>query len=207
MFRRVLLATVLAPLSERRLCFGGLGRHCSLHRTLVWPGEIPKTDSKGNGKLDATFDTQTKELNYTLTFDGLSGPATAAHIHGPANRAQSAGVIAPLGDKNPTSPVSGSVTLTDDQVKMLQSAKLYVNVHTAANPGRRNPRPDRRPESSGRRRPRPRRPHLLRQPPPPPPHLRAAGRRAWLRHHGSAPASLGTGRPARSPVGALHFLL
>ena len=44
-------------------------------------------------------------------------------------------MVAPLGDKNPTSPVSGTVTLTDDQVKMLQSAKLYVNVHTAANPG------------------------------------------------------------------------
>jgi hypothetical protein len=43
--------------------------------------------------------------------------------------------VAPLGDKNPTSPVTGSVTLTDDQVKFLQSAKLYVNVHTAANPG------------------------------------------------------------------------
>lgn len=97
--------------------------------------EIPKTDSKGTGKLDATFDTQSKAFNYTLTFDGLSGPATAAHIHGPANRAQSAGVVAPLGDKNPSSPITGTVTLTDDQVKMLRSAKLYVNVHTAANPG------------------------------------------------------------------------
>ena len=47
----------------------------------------------------------------------------------------SAGVVAPLGDKNPTSPISGTVTLTDDQAKMLQSAKMYVNVHTAANPG------------------------------------------------------------------------
>jgi hypothetical protein len=44
-------------------------------------------------------------------------------------------VVAPLGDKNPTSPVTGSVTLTDDQAKELASSKLYVNVHTAANPG------------------------------------------------------------------------
>ena len=44
-------------------------------------------------------------------------------------------MVAPLGDKNPTSPVSGTVTLTDDQVKMLRSDKLYVNIHTAANPG------------------------------------------------------------------------
>ena len=44
-------------------------------------------------------------------------------------------MVAPLGDKNPTSPISGTVTLTDDQVKMLRSNKLYVNVHTAASPG------------------------------------------------------------------------
>ena len=49
------------------------------------------------------------------TSDCPGGPAAAAHIHGPATRTQTAGVVAPLGDKNPTSPVSGSVTLTDDQ--------------------------------------------------------------------------------------------
>jgi hypothetical protein len=40
-----------------------------------------------------------------------------------------------LGGQNPTNPISGSTTLTADQLKMLQFAKLYVNVHTAANPG------------------------------------------------------------------------
>ena len=32
--------------------------------------EIPKNDSKGKGKLDATFDPQSKVFTYTLTFDG-----------------------------------------------------------------------------------------------------------------------------------------
>ena len=105
------------------------------HATLSGRSEIPKTESKGSGKLDATFDTQTKVLDYTLTFTGLSGPATAAHIHGPATRQQSAGVLYPLGEKNPTSPTKGSVTLTDEQVKILESSKLYANVHTAADPG------------------------------------------------------------------------
>lgn len=131
MFRRVLLAAVLSA------AFVSAGSAATVNYTAKLSGarEVPKTDSKGTGKLDATFDTQTKAFNYTLTFDGLSGPATAAHIHGPAMRTQNAGVVAPLGDKNPTSPVTGSVTLTDDQVKMLRSSKLYVNVHTAANPG------------------------------------------------------------------------
>jgi hypothetical protein len=128
MFRRVLLATALSA------AFVTAASAATLHYTARLSGrsEVPKTDSKGKGKFDATFDTATKALTYTLTFDGLSGPATAAHIHGPATRTQTAGVVAPLGDKNPTSPVSGTVTLTDDQTKSLQSAKLYVNVHTAA---------------------------------------------------------------------------
>jgi hypothetical protein len=131
MFRRVLLAAALSA------AFASAASAATVSYTARLSGrsEIPKTDSKGTGKFDATFDTQTKALNYTLTFDGLSGPATAAHIHGPATRAQSAGVVVPLGDKNPTSPITGTATLTDDQVKMLQSAKMYVNVHTAANPG------------------------------------------------------------------------
>ena len=129
MFRRFLLATALSAV------FVTAASAATITYTAKLSGrsEVPKTDSKGTGKLDATFDTQTKTLTYTLTFDGLSGPATAAHIHGPATRKESAGVVAPLGEKSPTSPVSGTVTLTDDQAKALASSKLYVNVHTAAN--------------------------------------------------------------------------
>jgi hypothetical protein len=131
MFRRVLLATVLSA----AFVSAASAATVSYSTRLSGSRENPKTDSKGTGKMDATFDTKTKELKYTLTFDGLSGPATAAHLHGPATAKQNAGVIAPLGDKNPVSPVSGTATLTDDQAKELQSAKVYVNVHTAANPG------------------------------------------------------------------------
>src|SRR5271168_1374444 len=107
MFRRVLLATALSAV------FVSAASAATVTYTARLSGrnEVPKTASKGTGKLDATFDTQTKVLNYTLTFDGLSGPATVAHIHGPATRKENAGVVAPLGDKNPTSPITGTVTL------------------------------------------------------------------------------------------------
>lgn len=131
MFRRVLLAAVLSA----AVVSAASAATVTYTARLSGSHEIPKTDSKGTGRLNATFDTATKELKYTLTFEGLTGPATAAHFHGPANMKASAGVIAPIGDKNPTSPVSGTLTLTDDQAKALQSAKMYVNVHTAANPG------------------------------------------------------------------------
>jgi hypothetical protein len=131
MLRRVVLAAAISA------AFISGSSAATVHYTAHLSGrsEIPKTDSKGKGKLEATFDTQSKALNYTLTFEGLSGPATAAHIHGPATRKQTAGVVVPIGGKSPTSPVTGTATLTDDQVKMLQAAKMYVNVHTAADPG------------------------------------------------------------------------
>ena len=103
MLRRAILATAIAA------TFAGPTLAATAHYTAKLSGqrEIPKNDSKGTGAFDATFDTQTKQMNYTLTYDGLTGPATAAHLHGPATRKQSAGVVAPLGDKSPTSPVTG----------------------------------------------------------------------------------------------------
>jgi hypothetical protein len=131
MFRRVLLATVLSS----AFITGASAATVTYSAKLSGAKEVPKTTTKGTGTFDGKFDTTTKVLSYTLTFDGLSGPATAAHIHGPAKKGENAGVVAPLGDKNPSSPITGSVTLTDDQAKALRGTMLYVNVHTAANPG------------------------------------------------------------------------
>ena len=41
-------------------------------------------DSKGTGNADVTYDTTTKMITWRVTFDNLTGPATAAHFHGPA---------------------------------------------------------------------------------------------------------------------------
>jgi hypothetical protein len=131
MFRRALLATAFAV----ALVSTASAATVSYTAHLSGAKEVPKNDSKGTGKLEAMYDTATKVLNYTLTFDGLTGPATAAHFHGPAPRGQNAGVLVPIGDKNPVSPVTGTVTLSEDQAKELHAGKVYVNVHTAANPG------------------------------------------------------------------------
>ena len=84
--------------------------------------------------MTGTLDTATKKLTYDVTFKDLSGPATAAHFHGPAAAGANAGVVLPLGN-NPTSPITGSATLTDKQMADLQSGMMYVNVHTKENPG------------------------------------------------------------------------
>ena len=98
------------------------------------PGaEVPPKTGSGTGDAMATLDTATKMLTYTVTYSGLSGPATAAHIHGPAAPGTNAGVLVPFA--SPASPIKGTVTLTDAQIADLKDGKMYANVHTAANPG------------------------------------------------------------------------
>ncbi|MBB2196083.1 MAG: CHRD domain-containing protein [Gluconacetobacter sp.] len=72
-------------------------------------------------------------LTYRIEWRGLSGAVMAAHFHGPADAEHDAGVLAPI--KGPyTSPLSGAVILTPEQVDMLRAGKIYVNLHTAARP-------------------------------------------------------------------------
>ena len=96
--------------------------------------EVPPNTSGGSGTADVTYDTQTKQLKWKVSYSGLSGPATAAHFHGPAEPGKNAGVMIPI-QNIATSPAEGSATLTDAQAADLMGGRLYVNVHTAANPG------------------------------------------------------------------------
>jgi hypothetical protein len=94
---------------------------------------VPTNSSTATGSLDGTYDKVTRELRWKLNYSGLTGPATAAHIHGPAMPGQNAGVVIPF--PTPATGAEGSATLTEPQAADLLDGKWYVNVHTAANPG------------------------------------------------------------------------
>ncbi|MBN3812187.1 CHRD domain-containing protein [Paraburkholderia sp. Ac-20347] len=96
--------------------------------------EVPPRVSKGHGMLNATFDTSTKALNWTITYEGLTTPVTAAHFHGPAPVGQNAGVQVPIPKGELASPIKGSATLNDKQVTDLMAGQWYFNVHTQQNP-------------------------------------------------------------------------
>jgi hypothetical protein len=96
--------------------------------------EVPPTTTQGKGNADITFDTASKQLSWTVSYSGLSGPATAAHFHGPAEAGKNAGVAVPIPNHG-TIPVTGSATLTEAQATELLAGRYYVNIHTAANPG------------------------------------------------------------------------
>jgi hypothetical protein len=100
--------------------------------------EVPPVQSAGKGTVTASYDPATKTLTWEGNFSGLSGPATAAHFHGPAEVGKNAAPaiwISEKGQNTLASPFKGSATLTDAQADDLQKGMLYANVHTEANKG------------------------------------------------------------------------
>jgi Cu/Zn superoxide dismutase len=104
-----------------------------LQAELKGSNEVPPNTSSGSGKAEATFDTYSKVLTYTVTYSDLSGPALGAHFHGPSEPGKNAGIALPF--KSAQSPIQGTATLTEAQAADLLAGKWYANIHTAANPG------------------------------------------------------------------------
>jgi hypothetical protein len=127
--------TMLAMLAlGATVAFAGPAFAEKMKATLDGKSEVPPNASAGTGTADIDYDAATKKLSWKLTYSGLSGPATAAHFHGPAEAGKNAGVALAIPSAT-TSPVEGSATLTDAQAADLAAGKYYINVHTAANPG------------------------------------------------------------------------
>ncbi|MGV7218451.1 CHRD domain-containing protein [Bradyrhizobium sp. UFLA05-112] len=116
------------------VAFAGPACAEKLKATLDGKAEVPATTSSGTGTADLDYDAPSKKLSWTVTYSGLSGPATAAHFHGPAETGKNAGVAVAIPNAT-SSPVKGEATLTDAQAADLLGGKYYINIHTAANPG------------------------------------------------------------------------
>ena len=85
--------------------------------------EVPPTTSKGMGSIDITYDSATKTLSWTGSYMDLTGPATMAHFHGPADAGKNAPVEIPL--KAVASPLEGSAVLTDAQIVDMACGILF----------------------------------------------------------------------------------
>ena len=123
--------TGLAIAGSLGLAFPAFAEMIDYKAELKGASEVPATTSNGTGTLTATYDTASKKLTWKGTYAGLSGDATAAHFHGPAELGKNAGVVIPI--TSAKSPIDGSATLTDAQAADLAAGKWYVNIHTAAN--------------------------------------------------------------------------
>jgi hypothetical protein len=99
--------------------------------SLSGKSEVPANAAAGTGSVTATYDSASKKLSWKGSYSGLTGPATAAHFHGPAPAGKNAGVMVPINPHGPS--FEGSATLNDAQAKALMDGDIYVNIHTAAN--------------------------------------------------------------------------
>jgi hypothetical protein len=127
--------TVVGLLAAGALAFASVASAETLHFMAHLDGaqETPPNESKGMGMAMAKLDTETHVLSWKVDYSGLSGPATMAHIHGPAPVGVAAGVVVKLGPAI-ESPIVGKDVLTSEQEAQLRGGQYYVNVHTAAHP-------------------------------------------------------------------------
>jgi hypothetical protein len=136
MIRAALTGTLVAATLALAACGappkGGYGSTQMMAR--LWGGsEVPANSTGGAGTVDARLDRSTNMLNWTINYTGLTGPATAAHFHGPAGPGTNAGPTVPI-TGGLTSPIIGSAQLTPQQAADLQAGRWYFNIHTGAFP-------------------------------------------------------------------------
>jgi hypothetical protein len=95
----------------------------------------------GSGVGTVALNPANNTLNVNVTFSGLSANTTAAHIHGPAPRGTSVGVLYPL-TLNPLGATSGTISQTvtlaegtggftiAQQLNQLRTGQWYINIHS-----------------------------------------------------------------------------
>jgi hypothetical protein len=84
------------------------------------------------GKGTATATLSGSRLTIAGTFDGLAAPATVARLHhGLAKGARGLAIADLTVDKAPAGTISGTATLTAEQINDLKAGRLYVQLHSA----------------------------------------------------------------------------
>jgi hypothetical protein len=128
-----LVVAVAASLAVAALAFGARTSTISVQAKLNAGQEVPAQvvkDTKAKGLFRGTI--VGRKLTWKLTFSGLTGKATAAHIHMGA-MGKAGNVLIPLCAPC-RSGAHGKATFTAAMKRALAHHKLYVNVHTAKNP-------------------------------------------------------------------------
>lgn len=108
--------------------------------TLTGGEEVPANKTTGTGTANLTYDKDKKLLTYTLDWQGLTGAATMAHIHGTAAKGANAGPrrdLTGMLQKAASGSFSDSVMVDGNEIKedSLLLGFYYFNIHTKANPG------------------------------------------------------------------------
>jgi hypothetical protein len=100
---------------------------------LTAAAEVPPVDSAASGAVQGTYDSGTKTLTWTITYQGLSGDVTGAQFHGPAKPGATADATVAITSPY-ASPIQGSAAISDQQFRDLRRGAWYLSVVTTKYP-------------------------------------------------------------------------
>ena len=128
---RVSLGVVTFFAIATPISYSSIAATTAIKVTLTGEQEVPAVKSAGLGAGTISVSTD-HSVSGSVTTTGIAG--TAAHIHdaAPGNNGP---MVMPLKKTGDTYAVPAGAKLTDAQAASFEAGDLYVNVHTAANPG------------------------------------------------------------------------
>ena len=88
--------------------------------------QVPVNPSTATGTFTGTYTTSSRQLVYTVTYQGMT--PSIAHIH--TGAPGTSGSVA-ISFANLASPITGTVVLTPDQADNLLNGRMYVNMHSS----------------------------------------------------------------------------
>ena len=134
-FRRVTLGLIAAATLVVAGCTTVTSNTATMQARLSPQSEVPPAVSMGQGTAQVWLNKETGGLRWKVEYSGLTGPATMAHFHGPADPGVNAGVVVPVKPPIPSPSFEGEATITPAQAQDLLAGKWYFNIHTAKHPG------------------------------------------------------------------------
>jgi hypothetical protein len=90
--------------------------------------EVPPVATAATGLAIVTYDTDSGQLTWNVSYSGLSSAINGAHFHGPTPAGIDAGITVPM-TAGP-SPIISSATINATQAAELLSGQWYVNIHS-----------------------------------------------------------------------------
>jgi hypothetical protein len=128
-------AFVLALLSTALWAASSQAATQSFQVQLTGSQQVPAVQTDGMGTADLTYDPDTHELTWSLSYSGLSSDVTMVHFHDGAAGKNGRPVIWLSKRGSPVeSPIKGHAQLTAAQAKQLLAGDWYINVHTKSHP-------------------------------------------------------------------------
>lgn len=134
MSRRIVLV-LAAGLSAFWFAGQALAAPVSFTVALSGAAQVPPVTTAGSGSAALTWDPATRVVTWSITYSGLSSAATMAHFHNGAT-GKNGPVVVWLSTRGvgPSSPFTGSATLTPAQAAQFEAGDWYINLHTKDHP-------------------------------------------------------------------------